>query len=107
VAHHGRARVVRLVPPGAFHPPPKVTSAVVRLDLDRDVLPDEPTFALVRDAFRHRRKTLVANLRAVGQPAERVRAVLEALGLDPRVRAEALDLATFRRLAAALEPRDG
>lgn len=106
VAHHGRARVVRLVPPGAFHPPPKVTSAVVRIDLDRDAVPDERTFALVRDAFRHRRKTLVANLRAVGQPAEHVRAVLEAQGLDPRVRAEALDLATFRRLAAALAPSD-
>jgi 16S rRNA (adenine1518-N6/adenine1519-N6)-dimethyltransferase len=106
VAHHGRARVVRLVPPGAFHPPPKVTSAVVRLDLDPEARPDERTFALVRDAFRHRRKTLVANLRAVGQPAERVRAVLEAQGLDPRVRAEALDLATFRRLAAALAPRE-
>ncbi len=104
VAHHGRARVVRLVPPGAFHPPPKVTSAVVRIDLDRDAVPDERTFLLVRDAFRHRRKTLVANLRAVGQPAEHVRAVLEAQGLDPRVRAEALDLATFRRLAAALAP---
>lgn len=102
VAHHGRARVVRHVPPGAFHPPPKVTSAVVRVDLDADVRPDDRTFALVRDAFRHRRKTLVANLRAVGRPADGVRAVLEAQGLDPRVRAEALDLAAFRRLAAAL-----
>jgi 16S rRNA (adenine1518-N6/adenine1519-N6)-dimethyltransferase len=107
VAHHGRARVVRLVPPGAFHPPPKVTSAVVRTDLDRDALPDDRTFALVRDAFRHRRKTLVANLRAVGLEADRVRAVLEAQGLDPRVRAEALDLAAFRRLAAALAPPSG
>jgi 16S rRNA (adenine1518-N6/adenine1519-N6)-dimethyltransferase len=107
VAHHGRARVIRLVPPGAFHPPPKVTSAVVRIDLDRDALPDDRTFALVRDAFRHRRKTLVANLRAVGLEADRVRAVLEAQGLDPRVRAEALDLAAFRRLAAALAPPSG
>ena len=107
VAHHGRARIVRLVPPGAFHPPPKVTSAVVRIDLDREATPDERTFALVRDAFRHRRKTLVANLRSVGFEADRVRAVLEAEGLDPRVRAEALDLAAFRRLATALAPPDG
>lgn len=104
VAHHGRARIVRLVPPGAFHPPPKVTSAVVRIDLDREAIADERTFALVRDAFRHRRKTLVANLRSVGLEAERVRAVLVAEGFDPRVRAEALDLAAFRRLAAALAP---
>ena len=104
VAHHGRARVVRHVPPGAFHPPPKVTSAVVRIDLDRDAGPDERTFALVRDAFRHRRKTLVANLRAVGLEADAVRRVLEAEGFDPRIRAEALDLAAFRRLATALAP---
>jgi 16S rRNA (adenine1518-N6/adenine1519-N6)-dimethyltransferase len=105
VAHHGRARIVRLVPPGAFHPPPKVTSAVVRIDLEPGVEPDERTFALVRDGFRHRRKTLVANLRAAGLEADRVRSELAALGLDPRVRAEALDLATFRRLAGALPTR--
>lgn len=102
VAHHGRARLVRLVPPGAFHPPPKVTSAVVRIDVDPHAVPDPATFALVRDAFRHRRKTLVANLRAVGVDAERARDALAALGLDVRVRAEALDLAAFRALAAAL-----
>ena len=84
VAHHGRARVVRHVPPGAFHPPPKVTSAVVRIDLDRDARPDDRTFALVRDAFRHRRKTLVANLRAVGLEADAVRRVLVAEGFDPQ-----------------------
>lgn len=102
VAHHGRARVVRHVPPGAFEPPPKVTSSVVRIDVHPDVEPDPVTFALIRDAFRHRRKTLKANLRAVGFEAEDVVAALETLGLDPRVRAEVLDLATFRRLAERL-----
>lgn len=102
VAHHGRARSVRHVPPGAFFPPPTVTSSIVRIDLDRAARPDPRTFALVRDAFRHRRKTLVANLREVGVAAERTRASLAALGLDPRVRAEALDLASFRALARDL-----
>jgi 16S rRNA (adenine1518-N6/adenine1519-N6)-dimethyltransferase len=102
VAHHGRARLVRLVPPGAFLPAPKVTSAIVRIDIDPDVRPDPVTFALVRDGFRHRRKTLLANLRAAGDDPERVRAVLEAVGVDARARAETLDLATFRRLADRL-----
>ncbi len=106
VAHHGRARVVRHVPPGAFEPPPKVTSSIVRIDLDPDALPDPVTFTLIRDAFRHRRKTLKANLRAVGFDPDVVVAALEALDLDPRVRAEVLDLSTFRRLAARL-PRPG
>ena len=102
VAHHARARIVRSVPAGAFMPPPKVTSAVVRLDLDPTARPDPATFALVRDGFRHRRKTLVANLRAAGDDPSDVQRALVELGLDPRARAEVLDLATFRCLAQRL-----
>jgi 16S rRNA (adenine1518-N6/adenine1519-N6)-dimethyltransferase len=102
VAHHGQARLVRLVPPGAFLPPPKVTSAVVRVDLDPAARPDPVTFALIRDGFRHRRKTLLANLRAAGDDPTRVRAALEELGIDTRARAETLDLTAFRRLGTLL-----
>jgi len=102
LAHHGQARLVRNVAAGAFLPPPRVGSAVVRLDLDPAAVPDPVTFALIRDGFRHRRKTLVANLRAVGDDPERVTRALHEAGLDPRVRAEALDLDTFRRLARRL-----
>ncbi len=105
VAHHARARIVRSVPPGAFLPPPKVTSAVVRLDVDPAARPDPATFALVRDGFRHRRKTLVANLRAAGDDPDDVQRALGELGFDPRVRAEVLDLDAFRRLARRLRPR--
>jgi len=105
VAHHARARIVRSVPPGVFLPPPKVTSAVVRLDVDPAARPDPATFTLVRDGFRHRRKTLVANLRAAGDDPSDVQRALEELGFDPRVRAEVLDLAAFRRLAKRLRPR--
>ncbi len=104
VAHHARARIVRSVAAGAFMPPPKVTSAVVRLDLDPEARPDPVTFALVRDGFRHRRKTLVANLRAAGDDPGHVQRSLEELDLDPRTRAEVLDLTTFRRLARLLRP---
>jgi 16S rRNA (adenine1518-N6/adenine1519-N6)-dimethyltransferase len=107
VAHHGRAQLVRMVPPGAFLPPPKVTSAVVRIDLDPGARPDPVTFALIRDGFRHRRKTLLANLRAAGDAPDRVRAALEHLGIDPRARAETLGLDDFRRLGALLRPGSG
>lgn len=102
VAHHGKVRVLRKVPPGAFLPPPKVTSAIVRIDVDPDARPDPGTFALVRDGFKHRRKTLKANLLAAGDDAPDVEAAIAQLGLDPKVRAEALDLATFRGLARLL-----
>lgn len=102
VARFGRARTVRLVPPGAFFPPPKVTSAVVRVDVDPATEPDPELFALIHQGFAHRRKTLKRNLLYAGYPAERVDAALAELGLDPRVRAEALDLTTFERLRERL-----
>lgn len=107
IAHHGRARLLRGVPPGAFLPPPRVHSAIVRIDVDPHAGPDPRTFALIRDAFRHRRKTLAWNLRAAGDDPERVGAALAALAIDPRARAETLGLATFRRLAAALRVAAG
>lgn len=101
-AHFGRARTVRLVPPGAFHPPPKVTSAVVRIEVDEGARPDPELFELIHQGFAHRRKTLRKNLAYAGHDAARVDAALAELGLDPRVRAEALDLAIFERLKGLL-----
>jgi 16S rRNA (adenine1518-N6/adenine1519-N6)-dimethyltransferase len=105
VAHLGVARSVRTVPPGCFVPPPAVTSAVVRIDVHEGVTPDPRTFAVVRAGFAHRRKTLARNLRMVGIPEGAVVEALSTLGLDLKVRAEALDLATFRALGAALGDR--
>jgi 16S rRNA (adenine1518-N6/adenine1519-N6)-dimethyltransferase len=102
VAHLGSARIVRRVAPGCFLPPPAVTSAVVRVDVRVGAQPDPRTFAIVRAGFRHRRKTLARNLRMAGLAEGDVAAALADLGIDARVRAEALDLATFRALARHL-----
>ena len=103
VAHFGRARVVKLVPPGAFFPPPKVTSAVVRIDVDPAARPDPALFRLIHQAFAHRRKTLRKNLEYAGHTRAHVEAALTALRLDPRVRAEQLGLSDFVRLASQLK----
>jgi 16S rRNA (adenine1518-N6/adenine1519-N6)-dimethyltransferase len=81
---------------GAFNPPPKVESAVVRMrPLPRGERPevDERAFAdLVRRAFSGRRK----NLRnALGLEAR----VLESLGFDPSLRPENLAPADYVRIA--------
>lgn len=102
VQHFGRARSLRRVAPGAFLPPPKVTSSVVRIDVHADAVPDPGLFALVRTAFAHRRKTLAKNLILAGFERETVAAALVQADCDPRVRAEALGLADFRRLRDAL-----
>jgi 16S rRNA (adenine1518-N6/adenine1519-N6)-dimethyltransferase len=86
---------------GAFRPPPRVTSAVVRLRVRREPavrLSDLPTFErLVSHLFSRRRKTLRNSLR--GQLGE---AELEALGIDPRARPETLDLIRLAALANAV-----
>lgn len=102
IAHYGRAHVLRHIKPGAFFPPPEVTSSLVRLEILPGVEADPKTFALIEAGFRHRRKTLQKNLLMAGYSRERVERALEVLELDPRIRAEALDLAAFRLLAHAL-----
>jgi 16S rRNA (adenine1518-N6/adenine1519-N6)-dimethyltransferase len=89
------------VPPGAFTPPPKVDSAVVRLTPlpSGAVRIDNPELfaSVVRAAFGQRRKTLRNALSTVCAAAE-----IEACGIDPGARAETLSVDDFRRLANAL-----
>ena len=59
-----KAELLFTVPPSAFHPPPKVDSAVVRLTPKSDtVLPDAPAFLrFVGRCFHQKRKTIRNNL---------------------------------------------
>jgi len=93
------------IPRGAFRPPPKVESSLLRL------LPpgkgatlgiaDEVTFLrFVQACFRQKRRTLRANLRA--RYGARVEEALATLGLEPRARAEELSLEQLASLYRAL-----
>ncbi|HEL4832553.1 16S rRNA (adenine(1518)-N(6)/adenine(1519)-N(6))-dimethyltransferase RsmA [Stenotrophomonas sp. C4297] len=89
-----------VVPPGAFRPPPKVDSAVVRL-VPRDPatinIHDHERFAeVVKAAFGQRRKTLRNALNNVVSAEQFV-----AAGVRPDARAEQLDVAEFIALANA------
>ncbi len=88
------------VAPGAFTPPPKVDSTVVRLvpHAAPPVAVDDPErFALlVRAAFASRRKTLRNNMRGLLSTEDML-----ALGIDPVRRAETLSLAEFASLSNA------
>ncbi len=94
-----RAEVLFEVGPGAFQPPPRVWSSVVRLTVRRDpAFPVSPHFgAVVTAAFSHRRKTLRNALRGVVSPAQ-----IEACSVDPGVRPETLPPEAFNRLARTL-----
>ena len=86
------------VPPGAFNPPPKVVSSVVRMTpKDPAQVPavDADLFSsVVANAFSQRRKTL-RNALSVLMSAEDI----EAADVNPQARAETLDLDAFVRLA--------
>jgi len=98
-----RLRVEKLfdVRPGAFTPPPKVDSAVVRLTphtVPPVAIDNADALArVVRAAFSQRRKTLRNTLKGLFTPE-----AMQALDIDPTRRAETLSLAEFARLANSL-----
>jgi 16S rRNA (adenine1518-N6/adenine1519-N6)-dimethyltransferase len=103
VAYYGRAKVVGAVPRTVFIPPPNVDSVLIRIERHATPPVDVPSasdlFALVRAGFAQRRKML----RRALQPrlGDRTIAVLEEAGVDPKARAESLDLDAWAALARA------
>ena len=95
------AKLLFDIAPGAFTPPPKVTSAVVRIEpLAVPAAPCElrDLEAVTAAGFGHRRKMLRQSLKALAPDAEAL--VLRA-GLTPTARAEELSVADFAALARA------
>jgi 16S rRNA (adenine1518-N6/adenine1519-N6)-dimethyltransferase len=100
-----RAEIVRGVPPGAFTPPPKVDSAVIRLTpLDSPLIPVEELDefrSFVLSVFGMRRKQIANVLRSVRRVSlERANEILVSEGIDPAARPEtlsALELAALMR----------
>jgi 16S rRNA (adenine1518-N6/adenine1519-N6)-dimethyltransferase len=92
-----------IVPKEAFHPVPKVDSAVVHISLRKEPLvppcADEFFFKVVRTAFSQRRKTLSNSLKPFG-PA--VRDMLAKAEIDPQRRPETLSIEEFKRVAELL-----
>ena len=94
------------LPPGAFRPPPKVTSAVVRLRFRAPAadVGDQTTFErVVRGVFLQRRKTLLNAFRPVAESFGRsAPQVIELAGLDPSKRPETLTVHEMARLSRAV-----
>jgi 16S rRNA (adenine1518-N6/adenine1519-N6)-dimethyltransferase len=100
---HADVRRMLTLPPGAFRPPPQVHSAVLHLRFRAPAvaLADEAVFeAMVRSMFTRRRKMLQNALKPFAELCEAdASEALAAAGIDPRRRAETLQLAEFARLA--------
>jgi 16S rRNA (adenine1518-N6/adenine1519-N6)-dimethyltransferase len=100
------AEILRLVPPGAFRPPPKVDSAVIRVTPRSDpVITSEevaPFRSFVQSLFGMRRKQLGNSLRsAASLDADTAASVLAVTGVDPAARVETLSPPTLAALMRA------
>lgn len=94
--YYSRPALLFRIPAAAFHLPPKVDSALVRMLVEPQketlgIRDEEQFWRWMRAAFAHKRKTLVNNWKGLGDP-ERLRAVLAEQGIEVRARAETLSL---------------
>lgn len=100
---YGKPSIAAHIPAGAFYPPPKVDSSVVRVDLyPEPLIPAgalDVFFRLARAGFGQKRKTLRNALAAgLSWPGQKAAEFLESAGVDPMRRAETLGLDEWERL---------
>lgn len=107
VRYFGDCEILEDVPPSRFNPPPHVDSCFIRISFRPQRMleagEEEGFLKLIRCCFHMRRKTLLNNLKSFySMPQQRAAEAIEAAGLAPQVRGEALSLEEMARLYAAL-----
>ena len=104
VQYYTKAEIMFIVKPDSFIPPPSVDSAVIRCTVREKppVQVDEKIFfRVVKAAFAQRRKTLSNTLKTSGVPAETLKVILAAAGIDGNRRGETLSIDEFAALSNA------
>ena len=107
IHYFAEPRMLFRVSPGSFMPPPKVTSAVIRMDIlpepRYDVGNEKVFFAMVKAGFSQRRKTLANSLTSGGfLSKEQAAKALTAAQIAPTARIEALDMETLAKLSCII-----
>ena len=102
VQYYSRPEIIIDVPPESFYPMPGVSSSVIRLDLYEEppvsVKDPDKMFGIIKASFMQRRKTLsnaLQNNPDTHIPREKTEEILNGLGLDLKIRGEALTLEQF------------
>ncbi len=109
VQFYADSEILMDINPDSFFPRPEVHSSLLKLSM----LPDgrirvkdiEMLFRVIRSAFNQRRKTLLASLshkEALGCSKSDIKAILDALRIDSRIRPEKLPLESFAAIADAV-----
>lgn len=101
---YGQPRIAARIPASAFHPVPKVDSAVLRIDIHKEpLIPAElldAFFKLIKAGFSQKRKTLRNSLSSGLHIKPRdAEAMLVSAGIDPMRRAETLSIEEWRVLS--------
>jgi 16S rRNA (adenine1518-N6/adenine1519-N6)-dimethyltransferase len=100
--YFARPEIVLRIPPGAFRPPPKVTSALVAMQLPGErahlgIANDQSFLEFLQHSFAQKRKTLRNNLKSIFSD-EQIAKALAACKLTASARAEELSLRQFAQL---------
>ena len=111
VQFYGRPRLLFGVPASAFFPPPKVRSAVLRIDVAEGPRVEVPNadsfFEVVRAGFSAPRKQLRNSLaQGLGAPPTEAESLLAAAGVDARRRPQELSLEEWASLCRARAAHD-
>ncbi len=112
VRYYSEPEILFPVPRSSFYPPPKVDSAVIRLDIrgkpPENVPCEEAFFRLIRAAFSKRRKTAANSISSgMALPKKSVEDALKKIGADPSVRAEQMTFGQLARLSVLIGSRKG
>ena len=107
VQFYGQPTLVHNIPASAFYPPPKVDSAVVRIDTypQPPIAGDnaEQFFRVVKAGFSQKRKQLKNTLSSgLHIPMEQIVTAMQQTGIDPTRRAQTLSLEEWGRLTAKI-----
>jgi 16S rRNA (adenine1518-N6/adenine1519-N6)-dimethyltransferase len=110
IQFYGTPTIVGYVQPESFWPPPKVTSAIVRIDVHAkpplSVADTKRFFSVVRAGFSAPRKQLRNALsHSLQIPHVEVTALLNLAGIDPRRRAETLSLSEWAQIHTIIQTK--
>ena len=99
----GQVKIAASIPAGAFYPPPKVDSSVIKIDLyDEPLIPAgnlDSFFLLAKAGFGQKRKMLRNSLSAgLGWPVDQTQTLLSTCEIDPTRRAETISLVEWKKL---------
>lgn len=108
INYYAQPHMLFRVSPGSFMPPPKVTSAVIRMDIlpepKYDVGDEKLFFAMVKAGFSQRRKTIANSLTSGGfLSKEKAALALANADIAPNARIESLNMGQLATLSNSIK----